>query len=437
MKKGHRTVFQNAWSQKNQHSHWKNNSASKKLTNSYEKMAQKRLPKCLKQKKQALSLKKQFCFKKACKLIWKKATEPSSKMPEAKKTNTLIEKTSPLQKSLQIHMRKRRRTVFQNAWSQKDQHSPWKNNSVSKKPTNSYEKRAPEAKKTNTLIEKTILLQKSFQNHMKKGHRTVFQNAWSQKNQHSHWKNNSASKKLTNSYEKKAQNRLPKCLKPKNKHSHWKNNSVSIFLNSYEKRPQNRLPKCLKPKKTNAHWKNNSVSKKLIISYEKRAQNRLPKCLKPKKQTLPLKKNNSVSKKLSNSYQKIAQNRLPKCLKPKNQHSLWKSNSVSKKLLNSCEKRPQNRLPKCLKPKKQTLSLKKHRILPPDPPSSNSKKELKNWFLQLLARSWFCSMLFTIWILNKKVLKNWFFQLLARSWFSRMLFSIQFLIKKVLKNWFF
>ena len=30
----------------------------------------------------------------------KKTTEPSSKMPEAKKTNTFIEKTIPFQKSL-------------------------------------------------------------------------------------------------------------------------------------------------------------------------------------------------------------------------------------------------------------------------------------------------------------------------------------------------
>ena len=100
MKKCHRTVFQNAWSQKNQHSHWKNNSVSKKLTTSYEKMTQDHFPKCLKPKKQTFSLKKQFCFKKACKFIWKKDTEPSSKIPEAKKTNTLIGKRSLFQKSL-------------------------------------------------------------------------------------------------------------------------------------------------------------------------------------------------------------------------------------------------------------------------------------------------------------------------------------------------
>ena len=39
----------------------------------------------------------------------------------------------------------------------------------------------PEAKKTNTPIEKTILVVKTLQNHMKKRHSTVLQNAWSQK----------------------------------------------------------------------------------------------------------------------------------------------------------------------------------------------------------------------------------------------------------------
>ena len=100
MKKGHRTVFQNTWSQKNKHSHLKSNSVSKKLINSYEKRPRNRFPKCLKQKKPTPSLKKQFCSKKAYKFIWKKATEPSSKMPEAKKTNTLIKKTILFQKSL-------------------------------------------------------------------------------------------------------------------------------------------------------------------------------------------------------------------------------------------------------------------------------------------------------------------------------------------------
>ena len=63
-------------------------------------MPQNRFPKCLKQKNQHSHWKKQFCFKKADKFIWKNATEPFSKMREAKKTNTLIEKTILFQKSL-------------------------------------------------------------------------------------------------------------------------------------------------------------------------------------------------------------------------------------------------------------------------------------------------------------------------------------------------
>ena len=123
MKKGHRTIFQNNWSQKNNTLTEKTILFKKSFQNSYEKRpqnrfpkclnpekqtlslkkqffffmllnsyerAQNRLPKCLKPKKQTLSFKKQLCSKKAYKFIWKKATEPSSKMLEAKKTNTLI-----------------------------------------------------------------------------------------------------------------------------------------------------------------------------------------------------------------------------------------------------------------------------------------------------------------------------------------------------------
>ena len=143
---------------KKQHFFDKNSLFQTKLINSYEKRPQNRLAKCRKPKNQTLSLKKQFCLKKAYKFIWKKATEPSSKMPEAKKANTFIEKTNLLQKSVQIHMKKWPRTVFQNVWSQKNNHCHWKNNSVWKKLLNSN----------------------------KKGHRTVFQNAWSQKNKHPH-----------------------------------------------------------------------------------------------------------------------------------------------------------------------------------------------------------------------------------------------------------
>ena len=117
------------------------------------------------------------------------------------------------------------------------------------------------------------------------------------------------------------------------------------------------------------------------------------------------------------------------------------------------------------------------------------EKVLSNWFLQLLARSWFRWLLFSIqilfdrvlkklpafgkiwvlvaafflfkfnrieklyfpafrkiwfwWlvfcsqILIQKVLSNWFFQLLARSWFWWLLFFIQMLLGKVLNTCFF
>ena len=169
---------------------------SKKLVNSYEKRPQNRLPKCLKPKKQTLSLKKQFCSKKAYKFIWKKAAEPFSKMPEAKKTHFHWKKICS-KKTDKFIWKKGHRTVFQNPWSQKNKHSHWKNNSVSKNLINSYEKRPQnrfpkclKPKKTTLSLKNRIL-----QIHMKKGHRTVFQNAWSQKSKHSHWKNNSVSKK--------------------------------------------------------------------------------------------------------------------------------------------------------------------------------------------------------------------------------------------------
>ena len=79
-------------------------------------------------KKGTPSLEKEDRFKKAYKLIWKKATEPFSKMPEAKKT-----------------------------------HFHWKNSSVSKKFINSYEKKAtepsskmPEATKNKHPLKKLV-----------------------------------------------------------------------------------------------------------------------------------------------------------------------------------------------------------------------------------------------------------------------------------------
>ena len=85
-------------------------------------------------------------------------------------------------------MKKRRSTVLQNAWSQKDNTFIEKNNSGLKNPINSYEKngtapsyKMPEAKTTNTVIEKTILALKTLWIHMKKRHSTVLQNAWNKK----------------------------------------------------------------------------------------------------------------------------------------------------------------------------------------------------------------------------------------------------------------
>ena len=59
--------------------------------------------------------------------MWKKTgTAPSYKMPEAEKTNTFIEKTILALKTLKIHMKKRHSTVLQNAWNQKT-NTHWKN----------------------------------------------------------------------------------------------------------------------------------------------------------------------------------------------------------------------------------------------------------------------------------------------------------------------
>ena len=58
MKKRHSTVLQNAWSKKDKHSHWKNNSG----------------------------------FQKHYKFIWKNGKAPSYKMPETKKQTLSLKK---------------------------------------------------------------------------------------------------------------------------------------------------------------------------------------------------------------------------------------------------------------------------------------------------------------------------------------------------------
>ena len=223
----------------------------------------------------------------------------------------------------------------------------------------------PEAKKTNTLLGKTILFQKSLQIHMKNGHRTVFQNAWSKKN-----------------------------------NTHWKSNSVSIFLKFVWKKatePSSKMPEATKNK--------HSLKKQFCF---KKAHNFIwKKGTEPSSKMPEAKKTNTLFEKAI-LFQKEELNRTcPDYI----EYQIFKFYVAKKIYIEYCH--------------------------PTRPPQILIKKELKNWFLQLLARSWFCSMLFTIWILIKKVLKNWFFQLWARSGFSRMLFSIQFVIRKILKNWLF
>ena len=97
--KRHRTVFQNAWSQKNQHFHWKKHSVPNKTYKSIWKKATEPSSKIPEAKKTTLSLKKQFFFFNSYKFICK-GTEPSCKMPEAKKQNTLLDNTILFEKSL-------------------------------------------------------------------------------------------------------------------------------------------------------------------------------------------------------------------------------------------------------------------------------------------------------------------------------------------------
>ena len=288
-------------------------------------------------------------------------------MPKTKKTNTLVEKTILLQKNpYKFISKKGHRTV----------------------------NRLPKClkpKKQTLSLKKQCCFKKACKFISKKMHKTVFQNAWSKKNKHSHWKNN-VSKKLVNSYEKRPQNRLPKCLNPKKTTLSLK--KQFCFKKAYEKRPQNRFPKCLKPKKPTLSlkkqfcfkkaykfiWKNtteplskvpetkktNTLVEKTILlqktitnSYRKKGTEPSSKMPEPKKPTLSLKKYFCVKNVLKKSNEKATEpsSKMPEA---KTTNTLIeKNNSVWKKLTNSYEKMTQNHLPKCLKPKKQTLSLKK------------------------------------------------------------------------------
>ena len=119
-----------------------------------------------------------------------------------------------------IHMKQGHRTVFQNAWSQKKLTFP---------------------------LKKITLFQESLKIRIKKVYRTVFQNAWSQKNKHSHWKNNSVPKNLWVHMKKGHRTVFQNPWSQKNKHSHWKNNSVSKKALKFTE-PSYKMPEA---KKTN------------------------------------------------------------------------------------------------------------------------------------------------------------------------------------------
>ena len=73
----------------------------------------------------------------------------------------------------------------------------------------------PEAKKTNTLIEKTILVLKTLSFQMKNGTAPSYKMPEAKKTNTFIEKNNSGVKNSINSYEKTAQHRLTKCPRPK------------------------------------------------------------------------------------------------------------------------------------------------------------------------------------------------------------------------------
>ena len=52
-----------------------------------------------------------------------------------------------------------------------------------------FEKQWPAAKTYDSLWKRILLLKRPFKFQGKNAHSTVLQNAWSQKDQHSHWKN--------------------------------------------------------------------------------------------------------------------------------------------------------------------------------------------------------------------------------------------------------
>ena len=102
---------------KNKRFHWKT-MLLKRFFNSYEK--HRKVPTKMPEAK---------CFKK----INSHEKRPQNRFPKCLKPKKLtfpLKKITLFQESLKIRIKKVYRTVFQNAWSQKNKHSYWKNNSV-------------------------------------------------------------------------------------------------------------------------------------------------------------------------------------------------------------------------------------------------------------------------------------------------------------------
>ena len=86
-------------------------------------MPQNRLTKCLKPKKPTLSLKKQFCSKKTFEFIWKKGNRTVFQNAWSKKNQHSLKKQFCFKKAYKFIWKKATEPIFQNAWSQKNQHS--------------------------------------------------------------------------------------------------------------------------------------------------------------------------------------------------------------------------------------------------------------------------------------------------------------------------
>ena len=131
-----------------------------------------------------------------------------------------LKTNSAFKKAFNFQGKNAHSTVLQNAWSQKDQHSHWKTNLATKnhyfslKNDPGWQKNLEHREKLITAIQNERVLwkamtccknvwlslktnsafKKAFNFQGKNAHSTVLQNAWSQKDQHSHWKTNLTTK---------------------------------------------------------------------------------------------------------------------------------------------------------------------------------------------------------------------------------------------------